>query len=104
MGGFSAAQVRDTHMEFIRRILATQPILFTRVIASVAALAIAFGAPISDGDVNNAVEAVSTLFALGNIVLALIERQTVYSPATHEADVAAAFDAGVEAGRFPSER
>lgn len=81
-------------MEIIRRILSTQPILFTRVISSVAALAIAFGAPITEGDVANAVEATATLFALGNVLLALIERQTVYSPATHDADVSAAYDAG----------
>jgi hypothetical protein len=86
-------------MNLIRRILSTQPILLTRVLTSVAALAIAYGAPITDGDVNNAVEAVATLMALGNVLLALVERQTVYSPATHDADVESAFAAGAEGVR-----
>ena len=83
-------------MNLIKRIIRTQPILFSRVIASVAALAIAFGAPISDTDVANAVEATTTLIALGNVLLALVERETVYSPATHEQEVSEAFIAGVE--------
>lgn len=83
-------------MEFIKRIVRTEPILFSRVIASVAALAIAFGAPITDTDVANAVEATTMLIALGNVILAALDRQAVYSPATHEQEVSEAFVAGVE--------
>lgn len=84
-------------MELLRRILSTQPILFSRFVASGAALLIAFGVPITDTDVNNAVEATAMLLALGNMALALVERRAVYSRATHDADVAAAYEAGREA-------
>lgn len=85
-------------MKLVKRILAAEPILVSRVIASVAALAIAYGAPITDSDVANAVEATTMLFALGNMVMAILDRQAVYSPATHDEDVSEAFAVGVEAG------
>lgn len=53
--------------------------------------------------------AVSSGLSLDDAALAVIQallgwvaREFVFSPATHEADVAAAFDAGFERGRFPS--
>lgn len=85
-------------MKVLRKIVSIEPILFSRLIASVAAVAIAYGAPITDTDVNNAVQTTTTLFALGNMVLALLDRQAVYSPATHDEDVSEAFAVGVEAG------
>ena len=88
-------------MEFIRRILATQPILFRNAITSVVLLLASFGLQIGDGDTNAIVDAVLNIVALGNIALSFLDRAAVYSPATHEADVAAAFEAGT---RFPSER
>lgn len=81
-------------MNFLRRVLRTEPILFSRAIASVAALAIAFGAPITDTDAANAVEGVASLLAFANIALALVERRAVFSPETHDQDVAAAFEEG----------
>ena len=89
-------------MDLLRRILRTDAILFSRAIASVAALAIAFGAPITDTDVSNAVEGVVTLIAFGNIALALLERRAVYSQRTHDEDVADAYAAGVAAANSPN--
>lgn len=83
--------------DILRRIVSVEPLLLSRAVASLAAVAIAYGAPITDTDVNNAVQLVSTAFAAGNMLLALLERQAVYSPATHDKDVAEAFDAGREA-------
>lgn len=86
-------------METIRRILATDPILFRQAITSVVLLLASFGLQIGDADVNGAIDAVLNLVAIGNIALAFLDRRAVFSPATHEQDVAEAFAAGVEAGR-----
>lgn len=85
-------------MNLIRRILATDPILFRNAITSVALLLASFGLQIGDADVNAAVDAVLNLIALGNIALAFLDRSRVYSPETHEQDVARAFNEGIRVG------
>lgn len=85
-------------METIRRILATDPLLFRNAITSAVLLLASFGLQIGDADVNGAIDAVLNLVALGNIALGFLDRSRVFSPATHEEEVAEAFAAGVEAG------
>ncbi len=81
-------------MELVRKILSLEPLLISRLLASGAAVLIALGVPIDNARVEAAVEATAVLFGALNLLMAALERQTVYSPATHDADVSAAYDAG----------
>lgn len=89
-------------MDTIRRILSTEAILFTRAITSGGALLIAFGVPITDADVNSAVEITASLLVAGNLIAAIMERRAVFSQRTHSAEIADAYAAGMEVGASPN--
>ena len=84
-------------MNLLRRILATDPILFRNAITSVILLLASFGLDLGDAD--GAVDAVLNLVALGNFILSFLDRRAVFSPTTHEQEVAIAFNEGIRVGQ-----
>lgn len=80
--------------DFIRRILSTEAVMFTKAIVSVGALLIAFGLPLTGVQVDAFAQAVASAVATLNLLLGLFERQQVFSANTHDEDVAAAYQAG----------
>lgn len=77
-------------MDYIRNLLSTEPAVIISVVSAAISMAVAFGAPISDAQTASIVQAVATLFAFAQVLLGVAIRSAVYSPATHDEDVAAA--------------
>lgn len=69
-------------MEFLRRLLASEPAIVISVVAAGLALAVAFGVHISDAQADAIKNFVTAVLAFAAAVTGI--RQTVYAPATVE--------------------
>lgn len=84
-------------MERLIALWQSEPARVVGAVAAVLAALVAFGAPITADQSEKIVIAVgAVLFLLGS---AEVTRAKVYSPATHDEDVEAAYDAGHAEGR-----
>jgi len=69
-------------MDFLRRLLETEPAVLIGVVTSALALAVNFGLPITGVQVDAIVQFVTNLLLMGGAIFAV--RQSVFAPATVE--------------------
>ena len=85
----------------MHRLMQLEPVLVTQLVASVLALAVAFGVPVTEEQRQAILQVVGIIVAifLGGAVVA---RSKAYAPATVEREKAAAYEQGVQATRLSS--
>lgn len=79
-------------MEFIRRILAAEPVVFINLVAAVAAVLAVVGIQIPDATLNQIKDVIVAGFAFLTVIFGA--RQSVFSPNTHLEELTAAYEAG----------
>lgn len=87
----------DKLIEIGRRLLESEPAVVIGLVAAALGLAASFGITIQDAQA----EAIKDFVAQALIFVAMLAgiRRSVFSPATHEAEVAAAYDSGLSTGQ-----
>ncbi len=82
-------------MEFIRRLLESEPTVVIGLVGAVLALAVTFGVQISDAQMNAIKDVVTNLMIFAGVLLGI--RQSVYAPDT-AARIAAEIEANAAGG------
>lgn len=84
--------------EVVRRLLAIEPAVIISTASGLVLIAANLGLPVAGIDVPAIVAYALNLLALVATVLGV--RQSVYSPATHDAEVQQAYEAGIQAATW----